>query len=112
VPPVWQIAPDNVHLVSGCRLHGTKTALRCVLASRYAGRLIADAEIRISAVNRLSDVPGVGGLALCWEGRRGRPRYARQPTIEGRRSIQLSYGRSRSIDPKPFTLRADAVLAG
>jgi hypothetical protein len=46
--------------------------------------LIADAEIRIShkrpAVSRLSDVLGAGGLALCWEGRRGRPRYAGQPT--------------------------------
>jgi len=30
--------------------------------------------------------------------------------LEGRRSIQLSYGRSRSIDSKPFTLRADAVF--
>jgi hypothetical protein len=47
--------------------------------------LIADAEIRIldkyPAVNRLSDVPGAGGLALYCEGRRGRPRYAGQPTI-------------------------------
>jgi hypothetical protein len=36
--------------------------------------LIADAEIRYSdkypAVNRLSDVPGAGGLALCCERRR------------------------------------------
>ena len=36
--------------------------------------LIADAEIRNSdkypAVNRLSDVPGAGGLALCCERRR------------------------------------------
>jgi len=30
--------------------------------------------------------------------------------LEGRRSIQLSYGRSRSIDSKPIILCADAVF--
>src|SRR5260370_1637294 len=41
-----------------------------------------------------------------------RPGRLELPTLclEGRRSIQLSYGRSRFIDSKPFTARDDTVL--
>ena len=30
--------------------------------------------------------------------------------LEGRRSIQLSYGRISNVDSKPFTARMDAIL--
>jgi hypothetical protein len=69
--------------------------------------LIADVEIRNSdkypAVNRLTDLPGAGGLALCCERRR--------PARYGRPTIQLG-GRSMPNNDAVYGTRKDGDMSG